>query len=108
MNNCSFEFWEQNIEFFHKFSLNIEMLFISDDNIQELSEPYRDKLAKLKINDIYFNLSGSELSAEVVSILNEIKPINFFIEFREITSEVIIAAFSVKSINLNISHINLL
>ena len=78
MNNYSYDFWEQKIELIYEFSLNINILFISDDSIQKLSEPYRDKFAKLKINGIYFSLSGSELSVEVVSILNEIKPINFF------------------------------
>ena len=107
MNSCSFDFSEQKIELIYKFSLNIDMLFISDDSIQKLSESYREKLVRLKINVIYFNMSGSELSAEVISILNEIKPIYLWIDLGELSSEVVKAAFSVKSINLYICHIDI-
>ena len=83
---------DKNLELFHKASVVIDWLLISDEIITEISETQRDKLKRLQVSELTLCTYEISISNESVEVIDAINP-----------SSVIIKSFNCSFDNLNLS-----
>ena len=79
MRSSTFKHWDKNLEFIEKASVYIDYVQISTEIVDWLYRSYKNKLGRLKVNQLDLIGTKSQISHETVEVINEIKPNHMFI-----------------------------